>query len=220
MYALRRGTDEWVTGPTEIAGDMTVIRIDADQRWQTKRGPPGDQHIIDWITLDTQLEIFPDAKENFGTSIGQFQYDFHWYVGDRTTVVSSAITDFFGDADREFTIGAYLNRTSEGNYYVGYFYLGGPISQQTVVNSITYRLSPKWVATVGTSVNLVPNNDLTGNLLLTRVGESFLWTVGVSADASQGSVGASFLLEPRSFGATHLSRSGFDVGAAGAHGLE
>ena len=55
FYALRRGMDEWVTGPTEIAGDQTVIRLDADQRWQTKRGPPGDQHIIDWITLDTQV---------------------------------------------------------------------------------------------------------------------------------------------------------------------
>jgi len=220
FYALRRGMDEWVTGPTEIAGDQTVIRFDVDQRWQTKRGPPGDQHIIDWITLDTNLEIFPDSKQNFGASTGQFAYDFHWYVGDRTTIVSSGITDFFGDSDREFTIGAYLNRNGVGSYYVGYFFLGGPISQQTVASSMTYRLSPKWALTFGSSFNLVPQTDLTESLLLTRIGESFLMTLGVSADASTGSVGASFLLEPRSFGKTRLSRSGFDVGAAGAQGLE
>ncbi len=218
FYALRRGMDEWVTGPTEIAGDQTVIRFDVDQRWQTKRGPCGDQHIIDWITLDTNLEIFPDSKENFGASMGQFNYDFHWYVGDRTTIVSSGITDFFGDSDKEFTIGAYLNRGGVGSYYVGYFFLGGPISQQTIASSMTYRLSPKWALTFGSSFNLVPATDLTESLLLTRIGESFLMTFGVSADASTGSVGASFLLEPRSFGKTRLSRSGFDVGAAGRKG--
>ena len=85
---------------------------------------------------------------------------------------------------------------------------------------MTYRLSPKWALTFGSSFNLVPQTDLTESLLLTRIGESFLMTFGVSADASTGSVGASFLLEPRSFGKTRLSRSGFDVGAAGAEGLE
>lgn len=220
LYALRRGMDEWVTGPTEIAGDQTVIRLDADERWQTKRGQPGDQHIIDWITLDTEVEVFPIAKENFGSSLGQFDYDFHWYVGDRTTVVSSGIADFFGDPDREFTVGAFLNRTNEGNYYVGYFYLGGPLAQQAISTAITYRLSPKWAATLGTQMNLVPNNDFTGNILLTRIGEAFLMTIGFSADASTGSVGASFLLEPRNFGKPRLSRSGLDVGTAGAQGLE
>jgi hypothetical protein len=74
--------------------------------------------------------------------------------------------------------------------------------------------------TFGSSFNLVPATDLTESLLLTRIGESFLMTIGVSADASTGSVGASFLLEPRSFGKPRLTRSGLDVGTAGAQGLE
>ena len=61
FYAVRRGMMDWVTGPTEIADDLTVVRLGLDQRWQTKRGIPGQQHIIDWITLDTNMEIVPQA---------------------------------------------------------------------------------------------------------------------------------------------------------------
>ena len=61
LYALRSGLQDWVTSPsTEIAGDLTALRLGVDQRWQTKRGPPDDRHIIDWITLDTDVTIFPD----------------------------------------------------------------------------------------------------------------------------------------------------------------
>src|SRR4029079_17926485 len=55
-YALRRGSQDWVTGPTEIADDLTVFRLGARQRWQTKRGFPGQRRIVDWMTLDTNME--------------------------------------------------------------------------------------------------------------------------------------------------------------------
>ena len=40
-YALRRGSDEWVTGPTEIAGDQTVLRLEADQPLANQLGMAG-----------------------------------------------------------------------------------------------------------------------------------------------------------------------------------
>ena len=219
-YALRRGADEWVTGPTEIAGDQTVLRFDVDQRWQTKRGAPGDEHIIDWITLDTTAEVFPDAKQNYGSNLGQVTYDFHWFIGDRVTVVSTAADDFFSGGERMFTIGAFLSRPPRGSFYIGYFSLEGPMRQESITTSYVYRMTPKWAMTLSSSFNLVPNTDLSESITITRIGESFLMTVGVNADASRGTVGASFMLEPRGFGPNVLSRRGLDVPPAGASGLE
>jgi hypothetical protein len=219
-YALRRGSDEWVTGPTEIAGDQTVLRLDVDQRWQTKRGPPGDEHIIDWITLDTQVEIFPDAKQNYGSNVGLATYDFHWFVGDRVTVVSTAADDFFSGGQRMFTIGAFLNRPPRGSFYVGFYSLEGPFRQESVTTSYVYRMTPKWAVTFSDSFNVVPNADLSLAVGITRISESFLMTLGVNSDASRGTVGASFMLEPRGFGKTSLSRRGLDIPPAGTSGLE
>ena len=75
-----------------------------DQRWQTKRGPPDDRHIIDWITLDTNVTIFPDPnRDDFGQPVGLLDYNFRWHVGDRLTLLSDGIFDFFrpGAEDRQ-----------------------------------------------------------------------------------------------------------------------
>jgi hypothetical protein len=220
-YLLRRGSGEWVTGPTEIAGDLTVIRLDADQRWQTKRGPPGDQHIIDWITLDTEMEIYPDAKQNFGTVAGLFDYDFHWFVGDRVTIVSSGAADFFSDGLEEISVGAFFNRPPRGNLYVGFYSLNGAIRSNVIATSWSYRMSPKWAATFGSSFDVSPSLNIGQSLSVTRIGESFLTTVGFNVDASRGTVGASLLIEPRALGRERLVKQrGLEIPPAGVYGLE
>lgn len=220
-YLLRRGSAEWVTGPTEIAGDLSVIRLDADQRWQTKRGPLGDQHIIDWITLDTELEIFPDTKQNFGSAVGLFDYDFRWYVGDRVTLVSSGAADFFSGGQEELSFGAFLNRPQRGNVYLGYYFLDGDIRSNIIATSFTYRMSEKWAATFGTTFNISPSVNIGQSFTVTRIGESFLTTVGVTVDASRGTVGASFMIEPRALGQDRLIKArGLEIPPAGVYGLE
>ncbi len=221
FYLLRRGSAEWVTGPTEIAGDLTVIRLDADQRWQTKRGPPGDQHIIDWITLDTEMEIYPEASQNFGSVAGLFDYDFHWFVGDRVTIVSSGAADFFSDGLEEISVGAFLNRPPRGNLYIGFYSLNGAIRSNVIATSFTYRMSPKWAATFGSSFDVSPSINIGQSFMITRIGESFLTTVGVNVDASRGTVGASFLIEPRALGREKLvHQRGLEIPPAGVYGLE
>jgi hypothetical protein len=220
-YLLRRGSGEWVTGPTEIAGDLTVVRLDADQRWQTKRGPLGDQHIVDWITLDTEAEIYPDTKQNFGTALGLVDYDFRWYVGDRVTLVSSGAADFFSGGQEELSFGAFLNRPPRGNIYIGYYYLNGAIRSNVIATSFTYRMSEKWAATFGTTFNVSPSVNIGQSFTVTRIGESFLTTLGVTVDASRGTVGASFMIEPRALGQERLVKArGLEIPPAGVYGLE
>ena len=63
FYALRDGLQDWVTSPsTEIADDLTALRFGVEQRWQTKRGPPDDRHIIDWITLRHARDVLPRRR--------------------------------------------------------------------------------------------------------------------------------------------------------------
>ena len=229
-YALRRGMDEWVTGPTEIAGDQTVLRLDVDQRWQTKRSAPGNEHIIDWITLDMLTEIYPDARQNFGSVVGLTQYDFQWFVGDRVTVVSNASLDWFNGGEKFYSGGFFLNRPTWGNYYAGFSSMEGPFKQQAVTSAWTYRMTPKWAMTVATAYNIgtpssvgevIPSSNISESVTVTRIGESFLMTLGVNVNASTGTVGAVFLLEPRVLGKSRLATAhGLDIPPAGVDGLE
>ncbi|MFM8436052.1 MAG: hypothetical protein ACKOBP_12080 [Planctomycetia bacterium] len=220
FYAVRRGLAGWVTGPTEIANDLTVFRLAARQRWQTKRGPAGNRRIIDWITFDVDGELFPVSGQNFGSAMGLWQYDFRWHVGDRTTVLSSADVDFFAGGQQLFTVGALLNRTPRGSFYLGYNEFGGPIQASVLIGSYTYRMSPKWASTFGSALDLRGAN-IGQNFQLTRIGESFLMTFGFNVDYSRNNVGVTFNLEPRFLSRTQFaSRTGLDVPVAGAYGLE
>ncbi|NDC54914.1 MAG: organic solvent tolerance protein OstA, partial [Planctomycetia bacterium] len=190
-YAVRRGLAGWVTGPTEIANDLSVFRLGAHQRWQTKRGPQGNRRIIDWITLNIDGELFPVSGQNFGQAMGLWQYDFRWHVGDRTTVLSTADVDFFSGGQQLFTVGALLNRTPRGSFYLGFNEFGGPIQASVLAGSYTYRMSPKWASSFGTALNLRGMN-IGQNFQLTRIGESFLMTFGFNVDYSRNNVGVTF----------------------------
>ncbi|MFM8734334.1 MAG: hypothetical protein ACKOC8_03975 [Pirellulales bacterium] len=219
-YAVRRGMASWVTGPTEIANDLTAFRVAARQRWQTKRGPIGNRRIIDWITFDVDGEFFPTTSQNFGQVMGLWQYDFRWHVGDRTTVLSTADVDFFTGGQQLYTVGALLNRTPRGSFYIGFNQFGGPISAAVLTGSYTYRMSPKWASSFGSAIDLTGRN-IGQNFQLVRIGESFLMTFGFNVDYSRNNVGVTFNLEPRFLSRTQFAtRRGIDIPVAGAYGLE
>jgi hypothetical protein len=224
FYAVRTGLGSWVTSPsTEVVDDLMALRFGAKQRWQTKRGLPGQRRIIDWIVLDTNAVWFPKKdSDNFGESIGLVDYDFRWHVGDRTTLLSSGIYDFFDQGQTITTIGGYITRPPRGSVYVGFHSLEGPINSQVLLGAYSYRMSPKWVSAVSTAVDIGGNGNIGQSVQLTRVGESFLVTLGLNVDHSRDNVGASFVIEPRFLpGGSTLGRAGGAmIPLAGLYGLE
>jgi hypothetical protein len=222
-YALRSGMGGWVTSPvTEIADDLMAVRFGARQRWQTKRGPPEARRIIDWIVLDTQATFFPDAnRDNFGESLGLAEYDFRWHVGDRVTLLSSGAFDFFDQGQQIANFGAHFNTLGRMSFSVNYSFLGGPLDSEYIVASVTYRLSPKWIASASTSVDISGDGNIGQTFGVTRIGESLLLSVRAFNDQSKDNVGISLLLEPRFLPASRLgSVGGASIPPAGAMGLE
>jgi hypothetical protein len=223
FYALRMGMAGWVTAPSpEIAEDLTAFRLGMRHRWQTKRGMPGHRRIIDWVTLDTHAVLFPDEiRDNFGKTIGLVDYDFRWHVGDRLTLASAGAFDFFEDGPRIISVGGFLNRPPRGSLYLGVHLLDGPIDNTILSFSYTYRMSPKWVSAFGTSVDLADDGNIGQNFSVTRIGESFLISAGVTVDHSKDNVGFNLAVEPRFLPKTRLGQAGgARIPPAGAFGLE
>jgi hypothetical protein len=222
-YALRRGLASNVTSPsTEIADDLMAMRLGVHQRWQTKRGLPGNRQIIDWITFDTNMTVFPDdTRDNYGRLVGLWDYDFRWHVGNRTTIVSDGIFDFFNQGQQIATFGVFLNRPPRGSLFVGMRLLEGPVRSHTLSASYSYWMSPKWVSTLGTSIDFAEQGNLGQNFSITRVGESFLISAGINVDPARGNVGVGLSVEPRFLSMGRLgSATGTRIPPAGVFGLE
>ncbi|QDU31951.1 hypothetical protein ETAA8_71130 [Anatilimnocola aggregata] len=222
-FALRQALQSNVASPSaEIADDLTEVRLGIKQRWQTKRGLPGQERIVDWIVLDVDAVLFPQAdRDNFGENLGLVDYDFQWHVGDRLTFLSDGFFDIFDQGLRQVTVGALLSRPEAGNLYIGLRSTEGPISSNVLAASTSYRMSEKWIATAGTSIDFSQAGNLGQNLAFTRVGESFLIKVGMSFDASRDNFSVNFGLEPRFLPSSRLGRvGGVQIPPAGALGLE
>jgi hypothetical protein len=222
FFAYRSLLQRWVASPTtEIADDLSVIRLDARQRWQTRRGTPGRQRIVDWVVLDTEGLIFTDPdRDNFGQTIGQLQYDFRWHPGDRVAILSDGFADTYSDGLKTASLGAVLTRPGRGSYFTGIRSIGGPFDSNTLTNAVSYRLSPKWIVNYSSSFDLGPTGNLGQFGSVVRIGESFLVSLGVNYDAGRDNFGVRFSVVPRFLPSSLGLIAGVPIPPVGYFGLE
>jgi lipopolysaccharide export system protein LptA len=222
-FAFRSGLQGWVTSPvSEIADDLTAIKFGVRQRWQTKRGMPGRERIVDLVSFDTQVMYFPkDQRDNFGADFGMLDYDFRWHIGDRVSLVSDGYADFFSQGLRTISVGAYAERPEVGSVYLGYRMIEGPISSNIVSASAIYRMSDKWGLKAGAQVDFGETGTIGQRLGFVYIGESFLYEFGFNYDASRDNLGFRFGFEPRFIGKPRMFRPGnVSIPPAGSRWLE
>jgi hypothetical protein len=223
FYAVRTGIQSWVAAPTsEVVDDLTAVRLGMRHRLQTKRGAIGEERIIDWVTFDSNVTWFPDQnRDNFGEDFGLADYDLRWHIGDRFSILSDGAADFFSQGLRTIAIGGLLNRPAIGNAYLGFRTIDGPFTANVINATLNYRMSPKWIGSASTSVDLGSTGNIGQSFYASRLGESLIASVGAHVDESKGNVGVSFLVEPRFLPTLSVTRrTGIEVPPAGAFGLE
>ncbi|HLW64560.1 MAG TPA: hypothetical protein VKS79_04510 [Gemmataceae bacterium] len=176
LLAIRRLVDTNV----DTLNTIQVFQIDWRQRFQTKRGYPGNEHTVDWLTLDLSASIFPDpVRDNFGNPISFIEYDATWNVGDRTALVSSGWIDPFDTGTHYFTVGAMLNRPDNTNFYIGYRHTD-PLQSRLLVGSASYNFSPKYSITAVGAYDFGQMRGLNYGLVFNRNGTDLQIQLSVS----------------------------------------
>ncbi|MFO0807272.1 MAG: LPS assembly protein LptD [Gemmataceae bacterium] len=204
QYLIRRLVDNRV----DTLDTIEVLQADIRQRWQTKRGFPGQEHIVDYVTLDLSGSFFPNSnRDNFGKPFAFLEYDATWNVGDRTSIVSSGLYDPFTDGARVFTIGGYLNRPDRTFFFVGYRQID-PIDSRAVTGSATYVFSQKYAITASSVYDFGINQALANSLIITRVGSDLTVSVGVTYNALVNNFGFTLEILPNSVAMTRKSGQG------------
>jgi hypothetical protein len=204
LYAIRRLVDDRV----DTLDSIDVFQIDLRQRWQTKRGYPGQEHVVDFLTLDTSVSLFPNSdRDNFGKSFAFLQYDATWNVGDRTSLVSTGWYDPYDHGARVFTIGAEMNRPDRTNFFLGFRSIY-PVNSQAVIASASYVFSPKYAMTASSVYDFATKQTLTNSLIVTRVGSDLTVNMGFSYNAILNTFGVTFELLPNAAATNHRPGAG------------
>jgi hypothetical protein len=202
---------------------IQALQLQLSQRLQTKRGFPGNQHIVDWMILDLSGSFFPAAdRDNFGHSWSFLQYNYLWNVGDRTSIASTGWTDPFPGGVRVWTIGSYFNRPDRTNFYLGFRYID-PLQVRAVTASVTYIFSPKYAATASSTYDFGTGEAFANSLMFTRMGSDLQVSLGLSYNALQSNFNFLFNIVPnllpanRAFGPMGAQGAGAGQGVLGTN---
>jgi hypothetical protein len=192
LYAIRRVVENRV----DTLDSVNVLQMDLRQRLQTKRGYPGLEHTVDFLTFDVSGSYFPDAgRDNFGHPFAFLEYAGVWNVGDRTALTSSGWFEPYANGSRYWNAGVYLNRTDRTNVYFGYRQTD-PVNSKAVTASLGYRLSPRYYVTASSSYDFGIQQALANTVILTRTGTDLTVSFGVSYNAFVNSFGFQFFVLP------------------------
>jgi hypothetical protein len=192
---------------------MEQLQLALSQRWQTKRGFPGYQHIVDWMILDLSASYFPAPnRDNFGHNWSFLQYNYLWNLGDRTAVTSTGWTDPFPGGVRVWTMGGYFNRPDRTNFYLGFRYID-PLNVRAVTGAVTYIFSPKYAATASSTYDFGTGEAFSNSLMFTRMGSDLQVSLGLSYNALQSNFNFLFNIVPNLLPA---NRAFGPMGASGA----
>jgi hypothetical protein len=215
FLVLRRTLNPVVFAP-DIQDTIETFTLRMQQRLQTKRGPDGRRRIVDYMVLDAQTTFFPNAtRDNFGEAIGQTMYNYEWFLGDRTSFVSTGWFEFWDIQGNPIlvteprktndpfglnviTAGFSINRPPRGNVYLGYSIINtGPIATSALNAAFNYWLSPKWYGSAALSYDFGNAILLGTTFSVTRIGADFLTSVGLSVDPQRQNYTFGFELAPR-----------------------
>ena len=190
-YAVRRLVDTRV----DTLDDINVAQFGIRQRLQTKRGFPGDEHVIDWMMLDLRVSVFPQGQtQNFGEHWGIFEYDYVWNIGDRTALLTRGLVDPFPDGPRVFNVAGQYQRPDGTLFTLGYRTID-PIESRAVIAQVAYQFSPKYYVT-GSGVWDIGLQQNFYSFGVTRIGTDLQVTLGFSYNSTINNFGVNFSIIP------------------------
>lgn len=197
-YLIRQGilAGNVASPAAELVDDLQVVRLGWNNRWQTKRGPVGNRRVVDWITLNAGMNLYPKDDENFGKVPGLLDYDACWQVGDRLALLSSGLYDVWGTGQKITRIGVQRKRPSLSSCYLGVDRLSGPIDSTYLNFGLAYRMSEKWGLGFSNSYDLSEGYNIGQKVTVSRIGESFVFTLGANRNESKDTWGVNLSVEP------------------------
>ena len=212
---LRRSLDPIAFSP-DVQGTIQTLKLGLHQRLQTKRGPEGRRRIVDYMILDLQSTFYPNSKrDNFGQPFGQTTYNYEWFLGDRTSLVSTGWFEFWNINGNPIlatdprhtndpfglsvvTAGVSINRPPRGNIYLGYTIVNtGPIATSALNSAFNYWLSPKWYGSFAMSYDFGNGILLGTTFSLTKITADYLTSVGLSVDPQRQNYTFGLEIAPR-----------------------
>jgi hypothetical protein len=173
LYAFDRGVEDI----DDFYGSSLALR----QRWQTKRGGPGNWRVVDWIKLDLELNLFGGVPKYTTDPIGRYydsrpensnardhvRSDFSFRISDTATLLADSNWNLNDGSMDLFNVSYAVEYTPRFSYVLGYRRIG-PTDSNLVGAGVNYELNSKYKMAVAAYYDLERNELETFDVTLIR----------------------------------------------------
>ena len=172
--------------------------IGVRQLWQTKRGPAGNEHTVDWLRLDVNASGFTDEDDSYPGDGRYFTYrpehsiarnnisaDLAWQVSDSTLVIADANYDISNAELARINVGLVVVRDPRLRYFLGVRHIDA-IDMTVGTVGFSYKINRKYTVSLFEQYDFSlegGDNLTTSATLLRKFPRTYLgFTVVYSAD--------------------------------------
>jgi hypothetical protein len=197
--------------------DASAVQFALRQRWQTKRGGPGDWRSVDFLRFNVEANFFSNKPSDADVAPGNFRgifyptltefstprdsvnMDAQWRISDTTIVQSDAQYNIDEQSLATAAIGLIAQRAERVTYFLGFRYIGDLDSDIATI-AFSYQLTPKYSIGVKQSFDFGSNSDVYSSVSVLRKFDRFFMLFSVYHDQSNNESGFSFGLFPEGLG--------------------
>jgi len=196
--------DSGVEDIDDFYGSSFALR----QTWQTKRGPPGQQRIVDWIKFDVELNVFGnlpryelpigrffDYRPEDSTARNHVRTDFQYRISDTTVILADSNWDITDGSMDLLNISYAVERSPRLAYFVGYRRIGDTDSN-LVGGGANYELNAKYRLAVRSYYDLQRGEMETFDISLVRKWPRWYTAVTFGLDNIEETIDVGFSVWP------------------------
>jgi lipopolysaccharide export system protein LptA len=197
--------------------DVSVAQLAVMQRWQTKRGGPGNWRSVDFFTLNVEANFFTNAPDGDELPPGGFRGVFFasrpensiprnsinadalWRISDTTILLSDISHNLDEQELATASMGLAVQRDIRTSWYAGLRYIG-QVNSTIASFAINYQLSTKYTLAFGQSYEFSEREADQSTITVIRKFDRFFVSLQFFRDYVNDDSGFRFAIYPEGLG--------------------
>jgi lipopolysaccharide export system protein LptA len=197
---------------------INAVQLALRQRWQTKRGGPGRQRTVDFLTLNVEVNMFSDqppaaelnpagfrglffaSTPEFSIPRNSINADATWRMSDTTIMLADMQYNLDEQTLATGSIGLIAQRGERTTYYLGMRYIED-LSSAIGTIAANYQMTPKYSIGFRESFNFAEQVGVYSAISFQRRFDRFSCLLSVYNDTTDNQSGFNFGFYPEGLGA-------------------
>lgn len=192
----------------EDVNDASAVMLGVRQKLQTKRGLPGEQRTVDWITFDLEAGFFSNATEGedtHGDFINSRPEDsisssfvrafFNWQLSDSTAIIYDGVYDVNDGTMGTSNISIAVEREPRLAWFAGYRYIHETDNSLGAFGA-NYKLSEKHTVAFRETYDLQEGRNFSTQVIYIRKWPRWYTALAFDVDRPLDDIGINLSIWP------------------------